>query len=57
VEGRKIRTSFFFGKPEVNRPFRTSNRRPKNDIKTDLKDIGCESMKWLRIVTPEGILS
>ena len=35
------------GKPEGKRPLRKSRRRWEDNIKTDLREVGCEGMDWI----------
>jgi hypothetical protein len=35
------------GKPEGKRPLRRPRRRSKNNIKTDLREIGWSGMEWI----------
>jgi hypothetical protein len=37
------------GKSEGKRPFRRPRRRRKDDIKTDLREIGLEGMDWIHM--------
>ena len=34
-------------KPEGNRPLRNLRRRWEDNIKTDLKEVGCGGMNWI----------
>lgn len=36
-------------KPDVKRPFGRLNHKWKNDIKTDLKEVGCEDVDWISL--------
>jgi len=35
------------GKAEGKRPLRKSRRRWEDNIKTDIQEVGCESMDWI----------
>jgi hypothetical protein len=35
------------GKPEGKRPVRTPGHKWEGSIKIDLKEMGCEAMKWI----------
>lgn len=55
---RKIRTAYKIqiGKHKWKRPHqRSRNRWENNDIKSDFKETGCESMDWIELV--EDIVS
>jgi hypothetical protein len=42
---------FLMGKPEGKRPLGKPRRRWKNNIKTDLQEVGCGSMDWIELAT------
>jgi hypothetical protein len=37
------------GKPEGKRPLRRSRRRWEDNIKMDLKEVGCVSIDWIEL--------
>jgi hypothetical protein len=48
--GEKINTYMaFMGKPERNGPVRIPWGQWENDIKMDLKEIGCDDMDWINL--------
>jgi hypothetical protein len=44
------------GKPEGKRPLRKLRRKWVDNIKMDLREIACNGVNWLRIVTSVGLL-
>jgi hypothetical protein len=47
-EGRGV-YGVLVGKPEGKRPMRRSRHRWEDNIKMDLKEVGCEAMDWIRL--------
>jgi hypothetical protein len=39
----------FAGKPEGNRPLRRPRRRWEDNIRTALREIGCEGLDWMHL--------
>jgi hypothetical protein len=37
------------GNPEGKRPIRRSSRRWEDNIKMDIREVGCESMEWMEL--------
>jgi len=40
---------FGWGKPEGNRPLGKPRHRREDNIKVDLKEVGCEDMGWIGV--------
>jgi hypothetical protein len=53
---RKNAYRILVGKPEGKRPLGRPRRRWMNNIKMDIREIGCDGMDWLRIGTIGGLL-
>jgi hypothetical protein len=45
---------YWLGKPEGKRPLGRPRRRWVDNIKMDLREIGCDGVDWLRIGTSGG---
>ena len=37
------------GNPEGKRPIRRSSRKWEDNIKMDIREVGCESMEWMEL--------
>jgi hypothetical protein len=48
VQGRGV-YRVLVGKPEGKRPMGRPRRRWKDNIKADLQEVGCGSMKWIEL--------
>ena len=46
---RRVVDRVLVGKPEGKRLFGRPRRRWKDNIKTDLKEVGCASMDWIKL--------
>jgi hypothetical protein len=43
-----------FGKLGEKRPFERPRRRWKDDIRTNVKEIGCQGVDWIHMVQDRG---
>ena len=48
--GEERRIQGFVGKPEGKKPLGRSRRRWEDDIKMDLREVGCRGMEWIELV-------
>ena len=46
---REAYTGFWVGKPEGKRPLGRPRRRWEDNIKTDLQEVGCGVMDWIKL--------
>ena len=44
-----MHTGFLVGKPEGKRPLRIPRSRWEDNIKMDLKELGCGGMDWIEL--------
>jgi len=47
--GGEVYTRFWWGKPEGKRPLGRPRRRCADNIKMDLKKVGCGGMDWIEL--------
>jgi len=47
--GKEKRVRDFGGKPEGKRPLGRPRRRWENNIKMDLREVGCGDMDWIEL--------